>query len=81
MSEYPAVFGIDSHARTTTVCAIVVETGETATRTFPGGLALRRGRLVDVALPRAAHGLVRGGLHRLRAGAACSPAATRAWCR
>ena len=36
MSEYPAVFGIDSHARTTTVCAIVVETGETATRTFPG---------------------------------------------
>ena len=36
MSEYSAVFGIDSHARTPTVCAIVVETGETATRTFPG---------------------------------------------
>lgn len=36
MSEYSTVFGIDSHARTTTVCAIVVETGETATRTFPG---------------------------------------------
>ena len=36
MSEHSAVFGIDSHARTTTVCAIVVETGETATRTFPG---------------------------------------------
>ena len=36
MSEYSAVFGIDSHAGTTTVCATVVETGETATRTFPG---------------------------------------------
>ena len=36
MSKYPAVFGIDSHARTTTVCAVVVETGETATRIFPG---------------------------------------------
>ena len=36
MSEYSTVFGLDSHARTTTVCAIVVETGETATRTFPG---------------------------------------------
>ena len=36
MSEYSAVFGIDSHARTATVCAIVVETGETATGTFPG---------------------------------------------
>ena len=36
MSEHSTVFGIDSHARTTTVCAIVVETGETATRTFPG---------------------------------------------
>ena len=35
-SEYSAVFGIDSHAGTTTVCATVVETGETATRTFPG---------------------------------------------
>ena len=36
MFGYPAVFGIDSHARTTTVCALVVETGETETRTFPG---------------------------------------------
>lgn len=29
-------FGIDSHARTTTICALVVETGETSTRTFRG---------------------------------------------
>ena len=38
MSEYSTVFGIDSHARTTTVCAIVVETGETASwmPSFPG---------------------------------------------
>lgn len=30
------VFGIDSHARTTTICALVVATGETSTRTFRG---------------------------------------------
>ncbi|MBP3883534.1 MAG: IS110 family transposase [Olsenella sp.] len=30
------IFGIDSHARTTTVCALVVATGETETRTFRG---------------------------------------------
>ena len=36
MSEYSTVFGIDSHAGTTAVCATVLETGETATRTFPG---------------------------------------------
>lgn len=30
------IFGIDSHARTTTICALVVETGVTATRTFRG---------------------------------------------
>ena len=30
------IFGIDSHARTTTVCALVVETGVTSTRTFRG---------------------------------------------
>jgi len=30
------VFGIDSHARTTTICALVVGTGETSTRTFRG---------------------------------------------
>ena len=31
---YRTIFGIDSHARTTTICALVVETGETTTRTF-----------------------------------------------
>ena len=30
------IFGIDSHARTTTICALVVETGVTSTRTFRG---------------------------------------------
>ena len=30
------IFGIDSHARTTTICALVAETGETSTRTFRG---------------------------------------------
>ena len=30
------VFGIDSHARTTTICALVVETGELEARTFRG---------------------------------------------
>lgn len=36
MSAYSTYFGIDSHARTTTVCAVVAETGETRTRTFRG---------------------------------------------
>lgn len=30
------IFGIDSHARTTTICALVVETGVAETRTFRG---------------------------------------------
>ena len=77
MSEYSTVFGIDSHARTTTVCAIVVETGETATRTLrgsrhtprpPRGCRPSPGRAWAGAR-RAAHGPVRGGLHRLHAGA------------
>ena len=33
---YYTIFGIDSHARTTTICALVVATGETTTRTFRG---------------------------------------------
>lgn len=36
MLGYSTVFGIDSHARTTTVCAVVAETGEVAARTFKG---------------------------------------------
>ena len=32
MSEYRAVFGIDPHARTTTVCAVDASTGEMAER-------------------------------------------------
>ena len=33
---YPTIFGIDSHARTTTICALETETGVTTTRTFRG---------------------------------------------
>ena len=33
---YSTIFGIDSHARTTTICALVAGTGETRTRTFRG---------------------------------------------
>ena len=33
---YSTIFGIDSHARTTTICALVVGTGEAKTRTFRG---------------------------------------------
>ena len=36
MTKYNTYFGIDSHARTTTICAIIPETGETQTRTFRG---------------------------------------------
>ena len=32
--KYRTIFGIDSHARTTTICALVVETGEIAKKTF-----------------------------------------------
>ena len=44
------VFGIDSHARTTTICALVRETGETRTRTFRGNdYAEMRGWMSDGA--------------------------------
>ena len=33
---YSTIFGIDSHARTTTICALEVGTGVTTTRTFRG---------------------------------------------
>ena len=36
MSGYCAVFGIDSHGRTTTVCAVDASTGEVRVRTFRG---------------------------------------------
>lgn len=36
MALYPTYFGIDSHANTTTVCAVVMETGEARARTFRG---------------------------------------------
>lgn len=36
MFGYCTVFGIDSHARTTTVCAVDVSTGEVRARTFRG---------------------------------------------
>ncbi len=34
--NYSTIFGIDSHARTTTICALSTETGETTIRTFRG---------------------------------------------
>ena len=36
MALYSTYFGIDSHASTTTVCAVVMETGEVRARTFRG---------------------------------------------
>ena len=33
---YSTIFGIDSHARTTTICALETETGVTTVRTFRG---------------------------------------------
>ena len=36
MFEYSTVFGIDSHARTTTICALDAASGEYACRTFRG---------------------------------------------
>ena len=36
MSGYRAVFGIDPHARTTTVCAVDASTGEAGARAFRG---------------------------------------------
>ena len=33
---YSTIFGIDSHARTTTICALVAETGVASMRTFRG---------------------------------------------
>lgn len=66
MFGYSTVFRIDSHARTTTVCALVVETGETETRTFPGNpyadIAAWMGRF-----PQPSLGVYESVLHRLRA--------------
>ena len=36
MFEYSTVFGIDSHARTNTACALQPETGEVEFRRFEG---------------------------------------------
>ena len=56
------VFGIDSHARTTTICALVRETGETRTRTFRGNdYAEMRGWMSDGAFPKPALGVYESG--------------------
>lgn len=34
--NYSTIFGIDSHARTTTICALAPDTGDSRTRTFRG---------------------------------------------
>ena len=55
MSGYRAVFGIDSHARTTTVCAAGASTGEVSARTFRGN---PHGEMAERAagFPQPSHG-------------------------
>ena len=36
MQKYSTAFGMDVHLRSTTVCALVADTGEAVTRRFPG---------------------------------------------
>ena len=36
MPKYSTAFGMDVHLRSTTVCALDADTGEAATRRFPG---------------------------------------------
>ncbi|MDO4808265.1 MAG: transposase, partial [Coriobacteriales bacterium] len=57
---YPTIFGIDSHARTTTICALVVETGETGTRTFRGNDYEAMARWME-KLPAPAYGVYEAG--------------------
>ena len=54
------IFGIDSHARTTTICALVVETGETSTRTFRGNPYEGMARWM-AGFPRPAYGVYEAG--------------------
>lgn len=57
---YPTIFGIDSHARTTTICALVVETGETGTRTFRGNDYEAMARWME-KFPAPAYGVYEAG--------------------
>ena len=54
------IFGIDSHARTTTICALVVGTGEVRTRTFRGNAY---GLMAEwmAGFPAPAHGVYEAG--------------------
>ena len=47
---YSTIFGIDSHARTTTICALVVGTGESRMRTY--GIAFRGKEVLFGKRPR-----------------------------
>ena len=55
MSGYRAVFGIDPHARTTTVCAADASTGEAGARAFRGN---PHGEMAERAagFPQPSHG-------------------------
>ena len=56
------IFGIDSHARTTTICALVVETGVTETRTFRGNDYAEMSRwMAGEGFPRPAYGVYEAG--------------------
>ena len=57
---YPTIFGIDSHARTTTICALVVETGETSTRSFRGNDYEAMARWME-KFPAPAYGVYEAG--------------------
>lgn len=56
------IFGIDSHARTTTICALVVATGVTETRTFRGNdYGRMAGWMASEGFPRPAYGVYEAG--------------------
>ena len=60
MSGYRAVFGIDSHARTTTVCAVDASTGEAGARAFRGNPYGETAERV-AGLPQPSHGACEAG--------------------
>ena len=60
MAIYRAYFGIDSHLRTTTICALTPEDGELRTRTFKGN---DYGEMAEwmAGFPQPSHGACEGG--------------------
>ena len=60
MAIYRAYFGIDSHLRTTTICAPAPEDGEPGTRTFKGN---DYGEMAEwmAGFPQPSHGVYESG--------------------